>query len=256
MSPKFKFDTKNFSLMVRDLSNRTGASLHDVLRFEVSRILASASEKTRAAQAGKIRRSINARPFVSIHKDKFSPESWGGKSYRKGTWRGSKKQTRVSNQTKYTKAGYVRYPTGKSAVKSGRTSPEWRYPRVLWKMIQDQNKASIEKRLRARGTAKKSWWQLAHSLNLNFLVPQYVAEAATYPKMDVSSEQIRRKESSFIILRNLVRAAASYHGGGYRALRNAINGRVTSWKKGVENRVAEVVRGVGGTRGVTVKKAA
>lgn len=216
MSGTATIDTRNFNAMVRELSRKADVPSEEVLVHEVGRVLEAAVEFTPALQVSKLRSRSESARFSSQPASLYSPK-------------------RGRHGVKLTKNGFITYYL------------ENRYPNALWSAIAARRKASLAAKLRARGLAKKSWWEIARALGITIKVPSYVTAAVpttgkTYDNVSVS---LSRSAGKLQITIENAQPTVNLIGGA-RALQRAIDGRtkffIQNVGRGVFDDVAKIVR--------------
>lgn len=130
----------------------------------------------------------------------------------------------------------------------------WRFPDAVWNKIEAARKASLERKLKARGLSKQSWQMLADLLGLIVKAPAYVRRAIAstgqrYPQ-NAAVRKSRTADKFGIFLSNKQPTVGAIN--GRTALLKAINGRVayfrTSLRKGVFTDLAKIAARYKGLR--------
>lgn len=122
-----------------------------------------------------------------------------------------------------------------------------RYPDALWKRIAAQRKASLQRKLKARGLSKRSWMALAQAAGLKVTAPAFVGKATpsdgkNYDAVNYRTRRIRRGPRYGIWVSNAQPTVQTFNAGGRRALARAINGRVRYFETNLKKRVFEQVQ--------------
>lgn len=203
--------------MVRELSRKADVPDDEVLVHEVGKVIEAAAEFTPALQVSKLKARREAALFSSQPASLYSP-----KRSRRGV--------------KITKNGFIAYYLRN------------RYPNALWSAIAARRKASLARAIKARGLAKKSWWEIANALGITITVPSYVTKAVASTGRDyagnVAVKLFRTKGKLGITITNSQPTVNAI--GGARALQRAIDGRtkffIQNVAHGVFKDVAQIAR--------------
>ena len=120
-----------------------------------------------------------------------------------------------------------------------------RYPDRIWQTIEAKRKASLQKKLRARGLSKQSWYLLAAELGLVIKVPGFVPKALarsgkTHPE-NFTARRLRTRAGAGIYFANRQPTVQTPAVRGRSALQRAINGRAAFFRR---NLAAGVFRDV------------
>jgi hypothetical protein len=177
---------------------------------------------TKAASASSIRKRHEAKKFVALPANAYTPTTASGLKARASA--------------RITSGGSLLYNLANN------------YPPALWNIIDRKRKADLERALHARGLAKKSWLYVARALGIPLSTPGYVAKAIPttgreYPQNITARKQVDQNKItvSFLNAQPTVNAI-----GGKSALQRAISGRVkfflTNMKTGVFNSMQEVAK--------------
>lgn len=109
---------------------------------------------------------------------------------------------------------------------------EWYLPDKLWAAIQAKRRATLQRKLNARGLSKQSWLHMARQLGGTIAAPAYVDRAnydgKQYPIDADSLEEGRATNYALTIINSspIVQAA-----GGQSALLRAMNGRARYFER-------------------------
>ena len=224
-----RVDTSEFSAMCRQLSQISAASQQKILDAEVAKVLEAAVRHTPAAKVSAMRARQEQARYSAQPASLYTPRSPSGRRHRAGV--------------KPTKRGFIRYHLAN------------RYPAELWKKIVTRRKASLARKIRARGLARRSWLMIADALGLKIAVPSYVKGAvATTGKNYATNVSVGRRRSVAGVGITIVNSQPTVNlpnVGGAAALQKAINGRVNYFaqnlKRGVfrsAQRIAKAYPGV------------
>lgn len=109
------------------------------------------------------------------------------------------------------------------------------YPNDIWKEIQSQRKASLQKKVRARGLSKQSWKRLANIVGLHVQAPGYVDAAMppSGPHPENFRAQKMKDRGKFYIHFSNAQPTVNKIGGGL-TLAFAIQGRIKYFEKNLE----------------------
>lgn len=140
-------ESRNLTGAMRQLARMTGRSFRDVVRAETQAALNTAqkSKRMKSASETSITKSIDSRPFFTLHESEYAARDRG--------------------DVRVTKNGFVKYSTNR------------KYPNAIWEKAQAAKDASISKRIKSRGLQRKVFLQLAEKLSLKINVPAYVRNA-------------------------------------------------------------------------------
>lgn len=213
MNVRTQVNTKGFEAACFALAKVTGKSIEQVVNAEMSKLLESAMGFTKAASVSGIRRRHEAQKFVSLPANAYNPRTTAGLK--------SRANANIDAN------GNILYFLGNN------------YPPALWNVIDRKRKLDLQRELRARGLAKKSWLYVARALKIPLTAPGYVTKAIPttgreYPQNITARKKIdqNRIEMAFRNAQPTVNAI-----GGQRALQNAVNGRVKFFLKNVKSGV-------------------
>ena len=204
-------DSRNLEGAMRQLARLTGRSFRDVVRAEARSIFEVASRRIRSAKVSEIRKNVEERPFVPIEQDFYSARDRAG--------------------VRVTANGFIKYSTDN------------RYPDQLWAEMQRRKKASIARRIKARGLSRKSMLQVAQSLGMKINVPGYVQSASKdgkdYPDNARASES---GTSAYTISGQVTR---TYDRSIFSAFRSAMRGRTAYFRRNLRNGVFKSAKDIG-----------
>lgn len=216
----FRVDTTKFNAMLAQLSSKVaGANYADVVAAEVGKVLEATIKYTPALKVEKVRQRYDSAEYTQQLPSLYTPTSKSGQRYR--------------SKVKLSKSGAIKYYLGN------------RYPAQLWARIAAARKKRLQRVLRARGLAKRSWLALAEQLGLSIKAPQYVARAQavtgkTY--QDTSVKAVANRKQAYVTLTNSQPTVNAIGGG--RALQRAIDGRVKYFERSVQLRVFDDMKKV------------
>ncbi len=219
MSGSATIDTSKFNAMVRELARKANAPDDEILSYEVGKVLEATVQFTPALQVSKLRSRTEAALFSMQPASLYTPK-------------------RGRRSVKISKNGFIAYYL------------QNRYPNALWSAISARRKASLARALRARGLAKKSWWEIARLLGITIKVPNYVPIAVassgrSYPG-NVSAKRLRPAAKLQITIENAQPTVNIPQVGGARALQRAIDGRtkffIQNVGRGVFDDVAKIAK--------------
>lgn len=198
MSGTAIIDTSKFNAMIRELSRKAEVPDDQVLVHEIGKVLEATIANTPALKVSKLRARTEAALFSAQPASLYSP-----KRGRRGV--------------SLTKNGFIPYYLRN------------RYPDALWNAIAARRTASLRRALKARGLAKKSWWEIAKALGLTIAVPGYVTSAIpstgrTY-QGNTKVSVARASAKLQIKIENAQPTVNLPTVGGTRALQRAIDGR-------------------------------
>lgn len=214
-----RVDTSKINSMFREIARKVRVPPEEIMIYEVGKILEAWLRFIPAADASKIRLSYEEAVFSAQPASLYTP-----KSGRAGV--------------KLTKRGFVRYFLLNH------------YPDALWNAMSGRRKASLLRRLGARGLAKQSVLQIADRLGIKISAPGYVATALAstgkrYPENTAVRLQ-RRTGLLQISFENSQPTINQERVGGRRALQRAIDGRVkyfmTNMARGVFDDVKNIAK--------------
>ena len=199
-------DTTDFNAMCDDLAAILKQPPEKVLREEVGRVLSKTIENTDAADADKIRQhSMNAAASLQSA-TLYTPKNPGRRHLKKGR---------------------VLY------------NLSWRYPSQLWSAIQVRRAIDLNKRLAARGLAKRSWLRIGQLLSVPVDAPAYVKKAIArsgkiYPE-DERATITRTEGGVTFTIENAQPTVNAINGES--AIQRAMDGRVSFFVTNIEKGV-------------------
>ncbi len=201
--------------MCESLAEVASRPRETILREEVGRVLTKTIDNTDAADADKIRRHSQSATSSLQSTSLYSP----------------KRPAR-----RHLKSGRVLY------------NLSWRYPDQLWAAIQLKRAEDLNRRIAARGLAKRSWFRIGQLLGVKVDAPAYVKKAiAMTGKIYPEDERVtvRRSDAEVVfIIENSQPTVNAINGA--QALQQAIDGRVTYFitnvGKGVFDDMAAVAK--------------
>ncbi len=214
-------DTSLFNEMCNELAQRMGKPDEAILREETGRVLSKTIENTDAADADKIRQHSELATHSLQSADLYTPKN--------------------ANR-RHLKGGRVLYNLA------------WRYPDSLWASIQLKKAIDVNKRIAARGLAKRSWYRLGQLIGVKVDAPAYVKKAIArtgkiYPEDERATVQRSDGEVTFII-ENAQPTVNAINGA--EALQRALDGRlkyfVTNVSYGVFNDVKAIAKKYAGVK--------
>jgi hypothetical protein len=132
-----------------------------------------------------------------------------------------------------------------------------RYPQSLWNRLLKARKTSLQRKLRSRGLAKKSWFELALVAGMHVSAPAFVKKAIAgtgkeYPSNYTVAEGTRGAPDYRIEFWN---AQPTVQGRGPSALSRAIRGRMRYFENNVRRGVFQDAQAVARAYpGLTVTK--
>ena len=224
MFTPLKIDTSVFDQCVRELSRYSGVPQQKVVDAEFERVISAAIRFTPAAKASSIREYADAAWFSAQPPELYEPATAAG--------------LRKRQIARRTKSGKLRYGL------------ENKYPEQLWQAIAAARKASLQRRLKARGLAKRSWLRIARVLGLNPEAPGFVEKAKPRIGRDYPEDASAQRQSIHgrygISARNAYPLIDVPAVNGRSALQRAINGRVKyfqdSLRTGVFSDLAKIAK--------------
>lgn len=131
---------------------------------------------------------------------------------------------------------------------------ENRYSDAIWSKIEQQKKAALRRKLRARGLSKQSWHLLGMRIGLEIVAPSYVKRAVattarSYPE-NATARKTNTRDKVGIYLSNKQPTVSQI--GGRIALLKAINGRVGYFRRqlkaGTFNDLAKIAKAYPGLK--------
>jgi hypothetical protein len=260
-----KFDDSRMTAMLMGIKHAVGArTLEPVINHEATKIFEGASKKTRQADRAKI--ITSAEREIAVRHNNFAQGGKIGKHARSVYPRisVSSKQGKVWMKEQSGGKWFIMEGPGrwkKAAAPSGAKWSNQRWAR--FKALEAQRRASLARQipafrktmLRARGLARRSWWEVAHAAGLNFTVPAYVAKAQPVDCPLVSSDfraRIIKGPDSFAITYENALPYISYIGGG-RAIQLAIEGRILYFEMILKKSTGGIMAAVASRYGGVVK---
>jgi hypothetical protein len=213
-----RIDTSQANAMFREIGRKVRVPPEEIMLYEIGKILEAWLRLVPAASVGKIRASYDEAIFSAQPAGLYTP-----KSGREGV--------------KLTKHGFVKYFLMN------------RYPDALWNDMSERRKASLLRKLGARGLAKQSVWQIAvERLGLKISAPGYVAGALAstgkrYPE-NTSVRLERRTGRLQISFTNSQPTINQERVGGRRALQQAIDNRVRYFMTNIARGVFDDVKNI------------
>jgi len=204
------------------LSKFSGRDLSDVVQAEITSILNRTIDYTYSTTKQKINAEFQAAEFTSQPPSLYEPRSFSGlKARAQANIYGGKLRYFLSN----------------------------RYPDRLWSAITAARQKSLNKRQRAIGLAKKSWWNIGRALGLKVKGGRFVGAVAktgrNYPEDYAVNKEIKDDNISVTFI-NAQPTVNSPGVKGAGALHAAINGRVKyfneNMKRGVFNSMANIAK--------------
>ncbi len=215
MFTPLKIDTSAFDQCVREIARYTGVSQQQVTDAEFGKVIEAAIKYTPAAAVSDLRDSSEHSEFTCQPETLYEPVSRNGQRSRQ--------------KARRSKKGKLFY------------SLENHYPDALWAKIVTARKASLTRKLRARGLAKQSWQRIARVLGIDTKVPGYVAKAT--PSRGPAHPENASASRIIASGRYGIHASNSYPlidlptVRGRQALQRAINGRVKFFQKNLQHGV-------------------
>jgi hypothetical protein len=216
-----KVDTSQYGAMCRELAKACDVPPEEALTKETGKVLEQAVKNTKAADTSKIKSRFDQAKFSLQPAGLYSPRRKARRHPRRG--------------------GKILY------------NLSYRYPNSLWGAIQTARRADLQRILKARGLAKRSWYEIAEKLGIKIEVPGYVKNAIastgrTYE--DVIGEKIHEAASARIHIENSQPTVNLI--GGEEALQKAIDGRVSFFlnnlQRDVFQHLEQIVRKYPGIR--------
>jgi hypothetical protein len=212
-----RVDTSRINSMFREIARKVRVPPEEIMVYEIGKILQMWLSLVPAADVNKLRLSYEEAIFSAQPATLYTPKS--GRA-----------------RVKLTKRGFVTYFLLN------------RYPDELWNAMSERRKASLLRRIAARGLAKQSVLQIADRLGVSISAPGYVRTALAstgkrYPEN--TSVQLRRRTGLLqITFENSQPTINQERVGGRAALQKAINGRVDYFLNNVARGVFDDVKNI------------
>lgn len=229
MEVSYQVNIKGFETACRALSKISGRSMKDVVEAEVTKILDRTIDYTRQSTPNKIKNRFNTAQFSFQPPGLYAPKTREGVLARA-------RATRSKN-------GDLLYYL------------QNRYPTALWHQIESRRQKSLQKKLKAIGLAKKSWWNIGRLLQLPVKAGRFINAIATTGRDYPEDIQVKKSVNEGEIAIGFINAQPTVQlpsVAGGRALQSAVNGRVkyftTNVKKGVFDSLKNIARAYPGLK--------
>jgi len=229
---------QRFHAAMRDIRRISGKDFETVIKSELGAMLKSAVRGTKKATDKSIFNNWQKQPGSQYSFNYSGPETRTGKTYSEAET--ARLQQRAAQRRASGKNGrLVYYFSGSKQTKL--------YPNSLWGQIQEQRRASLMNRRKARGLAASMFVKIGDKLGIPVDAPGYVRSAAHHKKgpmaelIDVHSKGSGDKyEVGFV--NNLTYMNRWAQAG--TAFRKAMNARANYFSKAVKLQAAGTIKRV------------